>query len=118
MLQNQGINRAILLGRVCSQPKWRTISGSEFLCIELVTNELIGRGSSAYYHEEKHLLQLPFHVLHENVSGINENVSLYIEGKVSTLSNIDKQGIRRYDTTIIVGKYNVMNTTNAIVAEM
>jgi single-stranded DNA-binding protein len=113
MIQNQGVNKVILVGYIHGRPEWRTIANSRCLCFQFLTIENINRQGAVHQHTEKHILRVPESIIENAGNDFREETELYVEGKINTCSSVDNTGIKRYDTTIIVGKYNVMAKTSA-----
>ena len=104
----------ILVGNVCDQPQWTTTTQGKFLCFNFVTKESFNRNKSMEEHSEFHFVKMPAtQVITEQ---LDEGTPLYIEGKLNTVPNIDADGIKRYDTCIIVVRFQVMAKSPAIAA--
>jgi single-stranded DNA-binding protein len=112
-LQNQGVNKVILVGQVSDRPEWRIIAGSKCLCFQLITVEVFNRQGAAQEHFERHTIRVPEGVFQSEDPDVAEGTPLYIEGKITTTGKIDSEGIKRYDTAIIASKYSVTSKTPA-----
>jgi single-strand DNA-binding protein len=108
MFQNQGVNKVILVGHVHGKPQWKITGKEKCLCFQLITTESFNRNSTMQEHSEYHFLRIPEFVAGSVSGQLEEGVELYVEGKISTLASIDGKGIKRYDTSIVVSKFNVM----------
>ena len=113
MFKNQGVNKIILVGQIHGRPEWRTIAHGRCLCFQLITIEDINKLGATYQHTEIHSVRVPESVVENDGEHLQDGSELYIEGKITTSSNVDSSGIRRYDTTIMVSKYSVMAKTAA-----
>jgi single-strand DNA-binding protein len=111
MIQNQGVNKVILVGSIHNKPQWELIEKEKCLCFQLVTTESFGRNNAAQEHSEYHFVRIPEFIVRNSADNIEEGFELYIEGKINTRTNIDGKGIKRYDTAVVVNKFYVMTKT-------
>ena len=112
MIQNQGVNKVILVGPIHNKPQWKVIGKENCLCFQLVTTESFSRNNAAQEHSEYHFVRIPEFVFRNNsADDIEEGFELYIEGRINTRSSIDGEGIKRYNTDIVVNKFYVMAKT-------
>jgi single-stranded DNA-binding protein len=110
MIQNQGVNKVILLGRLHGKPEWKIINHEKCLQLQLVTIESFIKKGLERDHYEFHTLRFPDRII-DALAELQEGAELYVEGKISTVTSIDGSGTRRYDCGVIVSKYHVMAKT-------
>jgi single-strand DNA-binding protein len=111
MIQNQGVNKVILVGSIHNKPQWEVTEKERCLCFQLVTTESFNRNNGPQVHSEYHFIRIPEFVVRSSADDIEEGLELYIEGKINTRTNIDGKGIKRYDTAVVVNKFYVMAKT-------
>ena len=111
MIQNQGVNKIILVGSICNKPQWKVIGKENCFCFQLVTTESFSRNNATQEHSEYHFVRIPESVVLNSVDAIKVGFELFIEGKINTRTSIDGKGIKRYDTGVVVNKFYVMAKT-------
>jgi single-strand DNA-binding protein len=111
MIQNQGVNKVILVGHIHDRPQWKIIGKENCLCFQFVTTESFNRNNAVQEHSEYHFLRIPEAIVKNSTDETEEGFELYIEGKINTRASIDGKGIKRYDTGIVVSKFYVMAKT-------
>lgn len=115
MSLNQGVNKVLLAGCLVGRPTWRHVDGTKCLCFQFVTKEMINKQGVANEHVERHFLRIPEQLEQQSGGILKDGAQLYIEGKISTLSSIDEDGIKRYDTAVVVTRYSLFNTVSATI---
>ena len=108
MLQNQGVNKAILVGHVYGQPQWEKTEKDNYLCFQMVTNESFNRNQVLQEHFEHHFIRIPEQLAGNIEAELEDGMELHIEGKVNTRVSVDGGGIKRYDTGIIASKFSIL----------
>jgi single-stranded DNA-binding protein len=107
MHNNSGINKAILLGQINSEPRWQKKGHlDKQLHFTLVTEEQIAK--SANPHFEYHQIQLnesEFVKLSEN---LEKGQWVHVTGKVQTISILDDRRVKRYHTFILAQQVQLM----------
>ncbi|MBK0378324.1 single-stranded DNA-binding protein [Mucilaginibacter segetis] len=114
MLSNTGINKVILLGKITSTPfRKRKIGNEDYLCIILLTEEVIKRSSDNIGHKEHHKIRIPEKLIEQDEIYLENGQTVYIEGKTQTTSYIDEIRVKRYDLEIIASKIEVIANVGA-----
>ncbi|WP_165852091.1 single-stranded DNA-binding protein [Mucilaginibacter terrenus] len=101
MLSNTGVNKAILLGEVYKEPYKQRKSGEEQLYFTLVTHENVKRGDGNIPHHEYHTIHIPEAL--KNIR-LQQGQTVYVEGKLHTISFVDDQQVKRYNVEISVSR--------------
>lgn len=92
------VNKAILVGRVGSDPVVRETRGGDKVCnVSLATNSGYGEKEKTDWHRVTFFGKLADTVKEYVVKG----QELYIEGRISYGKYTDKDGIEKYSTDII-----------------
>jgi single-stranded DNA-binding protein len=113
MFRNQGVNKIILVGHIYGRPEWRTTAYGRCLCFQFITLEDINRQGTTYQHTEIHLVRVPEGIVENGGTHLQDGVEVFVDGKITTMPSVDSSGVKRYDTTIIASKYNIMARTPA-----
>jgi single-strand DNA-binding protein len=108
MLSNSGINKIILLGKVCTEPQFNT-GYERFLSFNLMTNEAIKKGTESIQHNEFHSVKVPDKVMTTEGIDLQTGQIVYIEGKIHTKAYTDEVGVKRYDVSIVAGKVELVS---------
>ncbi|TSD62901.1 single-stranded DNA-binding protein [Inquilinus sp. KBS0705] len=115
MFQNQGVNKVILVGHAYGWPQWKITGKEKHLCCQLITTEMFNRKGVMEEHTEYHFLRIPETLLGDLPAELEHAGELFIEGKLTTCGSIDADGIKRYDTTILVSKiYSMAKSTRSV----
>jgi single-strand DNA-binding protein len=110
MLSNTGINKIILLGQIYKEPQLDTVNDKQkFLCLTLVTNEIIKKGHDNVEHKEYHSIKIPEKLIIQDTLYLGLGQTLYIEGKIQTTSFIDEKCIKRYNLEILANKIDILS---------
>ncbi|WP_165852108.1 single-stranded DNA-binding protein [Mucilaginibacter terrenus] len=107
MNQTSCINKVLLVGHVYDDAKWLKVENQQYLFCKLVTQETISKKEGP--HMEYHQLLVPGSIVSSEVEFAKGGV-LYVEGKVQTTAFRDANGVKRYNTEILVSRYNTMNS--------
>ena len=113
MVNNSGINKIILLGQIKETPDSNELDVLSFV---LITKESIKRGIEKIEHLEYHFIKVPQKLVTDDILLMQQGQTLYIEGKIQTVSSYDEHNIRRYRSEIIASKVEVTElvTSNSL----
>jgi single-strand DNA-binding protein len=108
MFHNSGINKVILVGLIHTDPRWETVRNERCLCFQLVTREAFNKQNLSQEHDEYHYIKFPESMAVNYSEELKKGAEIYLEGKINTQSSVDSSGIRRYDTSILVSRFQLM----------
>ena len=81
----------------------------------LVTRETFSRQNVNQEHSEFHHIKVPESIAANDTESLSEGAEVYLEGRVTTTSGTDTMGIKRYDTTILTSRFNIMKAAQKAV---
>ena len=102
------LNKACLIGNVCQAPDIRTTKeGKEIASFSLATGEK-WKGKDGNMHEKSEFHRIViFGALVTIVKKwVVKGSKLYLEGQIKTREYVDKDGVKRYTTEIVLQGYN------------
>ncbi|RFZ90563.1 hypothetical protein D0C36_22570 [Mucilaginibacter conchicola] len=101
MSTTTGVNKVILFGEIAGEPVFSDHNcATQGWRFTVHTHEMVRRGGEMLPHTETHQINAPNALIKAVLPRLQKGCKIYIEGKVETLSHVDRQGIRRYDTHI------------------
>ena len=110
-----GLNRATLLGHIGSDPEVREInSGSKVCNLSIATTESWKDKKSGEMQEKTEWHRLVFYNRMAEIAGsyIHKGSHLYVEGRLQTNEWVDKEGITRYTTEIVVQQIRMLDKSS------
>lgn len=109
MLNNAGINKVFLLGKVLQHPTLKhQTDGQCYYYFPLATNENIQKNQLPTQHTEQHQIKIGQQQLNKNAPGLTQGQLIYVEGKIKTNSSVDEHGVKRYSTEIWCSSLRVL----------
>ncbi|SDE95925.1 single-strand DNA-binding protein [Mucilaginibacter pineti] len=100
-----GINKVVLVGHICNETAMEAQPGSvEYLRFRFVTQERIAKKAGNEDHAEYHIISVPAGMLRSGTRYLSKDKLICLEGKLKTKSDTDSDGIKRYQTEILVSK--------------
>ena len=104
------VNKVILVGNLGADPEVRYLpSGDAVANIRLATTDRYKDKASGDFKEmtEWHRVAiLNEHIVKVVESSVEKGSSIYVEGQLQTRKWTDQQGVEKYSTEIVVGKFN------------
>ena len=97
------INKAILIGNLCSDPTTRYMSNGDAVTNVTIATSETWKGKDGEKHEKTEFHRVTFYRKLAEIAGeyLKKGKSVYIEGRLETRKHTDKNGVERYTTDII-----------------
>jgi single-strand DNA-binding protein len=112
MFNNAGVNKVFLVGYVGKTPSVsHQPDGQIFYCFPLATNEFIKKQNKLVEHTEWHQIKVPAHQFASNSPQIDKGHLIYLEGKITSRSFVDEQGVKRYRSDVVSIVLRVLTTS-------
>lgn len=99
MLNNNTVNKVILMGRVGRDPRRHFQNGATMYCFPLITTERINRNGGVDIHEECHQVRISEHLI--DIRQITAGKMVYMQGKLRTTRSTDEFNAVHYKTEIV-----------------
>ena len=105
-----GVNRVILIGRLCRDPESRQANGKAVCNFSMATNET-WRDTEGEKQErvEYHRIVIWGKLAEVAAKYLSKGSQIYIEGKLQTREWTDKDGQKRYTTEIIANNMTMLD---------
>lgn len=102
-----GVNKVILMGQISRPPRWhKSGKNGSVLCFILTTRETYRHNDKLVEQINNHAVKLPEKCFAEE---LNLGQTVYIEGKLETITFTDEQAVKRYKTEVIVSIITLLN---------
>ena len=113
MFNNAGINKVFLVGYVGKTPSLsHQPDGQNFYCFPLATNEFIKKQNKLVEHTEWHQIKVPEHQFKSTSDQLSKGHLIYLEGKISSHSFVDEQGVKRYRSDVVAIAIRVLTNSS------
>ena len=104
-----GINKVILVGHIGKDPDLRRLSdGIAVMSFPLATSENISRDGGKVEITEWHNIVMWRGTAESAYKLLKKGILIYIEGKIRTRNFLDKEGIKKYTTEIVVDHFTLL----------
>jgi len=105
-----GVNKVLLLGYIDQQPELKQLrSNIAILSFQLTTVEEFIKDGIKNVHKEWHSITMRRNLAEAAFETLHKGMLISIEGKLTTRSFIDKEGVKRYITEIIADKFTLLH---------
>ena len=98
-----GVNKAILIGNLCSDPTTRYLSNGDAVTNVTIATSETWKGKDGEKNEKTEWHRVTFYRKLAEIAGeyLKKGKLVYVEGRLETRKYTDKNGIERYTTDII-----------------
>lgn len=104
------INKVMLIGRLGKDPEVKTVGQTQVANFSMATSEKYTKDGQAQEKTEWHNIQAWGKLAEITGKYLKKGSQAFIEGKLSTRSYDDKQGVKRYVTEIIASSVQFLDS--------